>query len=160
MWRKIGYIAAAIFPIGIYVCLYLEDRHSAYYGDSIFEHHVLPFDLHIANGWNHELGCMVYSLAYFNDTYTGGEHIVVHSNARTPSQQHLYMQTILSYGYNEKEMIVHWLGRDSVEYYERINSPKWDVISPEQLITKEQINEEKYTWISLIKVIWIRKDCD
>ncbi len=160
MWRKIGYIAAAIFSISIYVFLYLSDRRSAYYGDSLLEHHVLPYGLHIINGWSHDLGCEVYSLGYlYQDAYTGGQYITIHTDSQTPNQ-HLCMETILSYGYNKNEMIVHWLGCDSVEYYERINSSEWYYISPSQWITKEQINDENYTWVSLIKVIWIRKDCD
>lgn len=146
--RKIITILIALFFIGACMFGYFCDRHQAYYGNSIFEHHVLPFDLQIVNGWNHNLDCKVYNLGRFGEVFTDEQYITIQTDPHTPNQ-HICMQTILSYGYNKKEMIVHWLGCDSCEYYENIHSPQWLFISPSQLITKDQINEKDYTWIFL-----------
>lgn len=153
MRRKVLNILIVIISIIFLSGFYITDRHQAYYGNSIFEHHVLPFGLQIINGWNHDLGCMVYNFGSFGEVFTDEQYITIQIGPHTPNQ-HICMQTILSYGYNKNRMIVHWLGCDSCEYYERIdsNSPQWLFISPSQLITKEQINETDYTWVSLVNV--------
>lgn len=129
---------------------YAHDRQRAYYGDSIFKHNVLPFNLQIIKGWNHELACTVYNLGHFGDVFTETQQITVQNDKHTPNQ-YLCMQTILSYGYNKEEVVVHWLGCDSCDYYERIDSPEWVYITPRHLITKEDIAVEDYIWFSLVK---------
>ena len=159
IWHKIITILIALFLISGCLFSYFIDRHQAYYGNSIFEHQVLPFGLQIVNSWNQDLDCMIYNLGRFGEVYTDERYITIQADPQTPNQ-HICMQTILSYGYNENEIIVHWLGCDSCEYYEKITSPQWLFISPSQLITKDQIKEKDYTWISLVKVIWLRNEND
>ena len=159
IWGKVISVLLAIMLTCLCLFVYLNDRNQAYYGDSIFNHQVLPFNLQIVNGNNHDLGCKVYSIGRFGEVFTGEQEIVIQTDSHTPNQ-YICMQTILSYGYNKGEIIINWLGCDSCEYWIRIDSESpaaWRYISPSQLITKEQINEEDYKWVYLVKVLWLRK---
>ena len=55
---------------------------------------------------------------------------------------------------SKEEIVVHWLGCDSCDYYIRVDSPEWCFISPSQLISKNDIKKEDYLWVFLAK----RKD--
>ncbi len=153
MWRKIANIVLFVFLICLCIFGYVSDKHSAYYGDAVFEHNVLPFDLQIIKGWNHNLGCNVYNFGRFGGTFTDEQFITIQTDSHTPNQ-YLCMRTILSYGYNKEEIVVHWLGCDSCDYYIRVDSPEWCFISPSQLISKNDIKKEDYLWVFLVK----RKD--
>lgn len=150
LWRKIVFVLLTLLLFCGCVIGYVSDRNSAYYGNSIFEHHVLPFELQIVNGYNHDLGHKVYKFGWFGEAFTDEQYITIQTDDYTPNQ-YICMQTILSYGYNKKEMVVHWLGCDSVDYYVRVDSPEWCYIFPSQLISKEDIKAEDYQWISLVK---------
>ena len=151
IWRKIVNILLVIFLFCLCIFEYISDKNQAYYGNSIYEHHVLPFDLQVIKGWNHDLGCEVYNFGRFGDVFTETQQISIQNGPRTPNQ-YICMETILSYGYNKDEIIIHWLGCDSIEYYERVDSPEWCYISASQLIAKDDIKVEDYKWVSLVKV--------
>lgn len=65
IWGKVISVLLAIMLTCLCLFVYLSDRNQAYYGDSIFNHQVLPFNLQIVNGNNHDLGCKVYSIGRF-----------------------------------------------------------------------------------------------
>ena len=87
----------------------------------------------------------------FRGEFFDGEKLILVNNGPNVPSIHLSMRTILSYGYKKDEMIIHWLGCDSCEYFTKFN-PKigsYCNISPSQLIKEEEINKEEYTWINL-----------
>ena len=146
---KTNLIIALVFVVCVFGFNYCDSR-MAYYGNSLCNHYVLPFHLQVISGWSHEQGRVAYGLGCFGEIYGDFSEIAIHYNDSTPNR-YIRMQTILSYGYNEKEVIIHWLGCDSTEYYVRLNSYMWKTLSPEQFIREEQITKNDYKWINLFE---------
>lgn len=157
MKRKILYSILAVITLIIYFSVRILDRPAAYYGNSLFRHDVLPFQMHIIKGWSHEHHCDLYNFGYHGQTYGTypPEHYqyvtIDDANPHTPSQQ-ICMITMLSYGYNKNEMIVHWLSCDSTEYYVKLDSANHNSfhLYPSQFLTTDEIIKDNYTWITLI----------
>ena len=151
MRRKIFSCILLITLACLSCIIYVEDKHMAYYGNSIFTHHVLPNDMIVIRIWSDDYNRWLYTFGDFRGEFFDGEKSILVNNGPSVPSIHLSMRTILSYGYKKDEMIIHWLGCDSCEYFTKFN-PKigsYCNISPSQLIKEEEVNKEEYTWISL-----------
>jgi len=149
---KTKYNIIIVISLTCIAIFYYFDSRMAFYGKSFCNHSVLPFGLQIVSGWNHEKGCEQYTLGTFGEVYSGTVEIVIRQETIMQNQC-ICMQTIVSYGYNKKEMIVHWLGCDSCDYFTRLNSDNWRFLDNTQLITESQISKKDFTWISLYDTI-------